>query len=137
MPSDASFEYHPDYSVAEARVKEGNYEEAIIAFQKYMEQFPHEITPHIRIADIQMDHFNNLDGAISELKIALTKAKSADGFSIASFRLADLYLNQRHDSRAAMDCFHDVQRQFPGTRQAAAAFQRAERLIKTKTSEHS
>ncbi len=132
MPSDASIELRPQYSIAEARVREGHYEEAIEAFRGYAAQYPDEIIPHVRIADLQLQQFGNVEEAIAEFKTALPKARGADAISFLNHRLADLYLQHRNDPTAALDCFREIQRRFPKTRQSKTALERAEKLLKEK-----
>ena len=129
MPSDSSFEVRPQYSIAEARIREGRYAEAIEAFRDYAVQYPEEIIPHMRIADLQIERFGNAEAAIAELKAAIPKAKGADAVSFLNHRLADLYLQHRKDRSAALECLRDIQRHYPKTRQAKTALERAERLL--------
>ena len=129
MPSDENFEVRPQYSIAEARVNEGRYEEAIEAFRDYVAQYPEEIIPHVRIADLQLQQFGNVEAAITEFKTALPKAHGADAVSFLNHRLADLYLQHR-DRAAALECFREIQRRFPKTRQSKTALERAEKLLK-------
>ena len=44
---------------------------------------------------------------------------------MASFRLADLYVERQ----AALHCLQEIQRQYPHTKYASAALERAQRLI--------
>jgi len=127
--SDAGVEVQPQYSLAEARAKHGEYPEAIEAYRDYIVKYPKEMLPHMRIADIQLDHFSNAGAAMEEIRLGLAKAQTAQAFAVANFRLAELYMRHRNDAAAALECLQDVQRRFPGTKQAQAAIQRAQRLI--------
>jgi hypothetical protein len=124
---DGGCEIAPQYSIAEARVREGNYEAAIHRYREYIEQYPKEVMPHFQIAEIQSQHFNHADLAILELKQAVPKAQTVEAFALINFRLADLL--EGGDPHAALECLHAIQRQYPHTRQAKAAMERANRLI--------
>lgn len=130
--SDAGVEYQPEFSVAEARVKEKNFEEAIFEFRKGIQQFPEELRPHLRIADILIFEYRDFRNALEELKVASEKAKTAEGFAHVNFRLCEIYLEHWKDMRSAMLCLHDIQRKFPGTPQASAAMERAKKLIESR-----
>jgi tetratricopeptide (TPR) repeat protein len=128
LPSDSSFRVRPEYSIAEARVKQGRYEEAIEAFRRDIEKFPKEVTPHMRIAEILIEHLHDPVNAVVELKAALPKARDVETFALVTHRLADIYAQQLGDSAAAVDCLNEIQRRFPKSRRARAALERAERL---------
>ena len=52
-------------------------------------------------------------------------------FEIRDFEKGtDLLVKSNYDPRSALECLHEVQRRYPGTRQASVAQQRAEHLIR-------
>lgn len=128
-PSNAGFEVKPQYSIAEAREREGHYAEAIEVYRGYKTRYPGEVTPYFRIADLQSEKLGKPRAAIAELRDVLTKARGVEVCAHANFRLAELYMERLHDVGAALDCLREVQRRFPGTRQAADALTRAGRLL--------
>ena len=121
VPSDKNFRIRPEFSIAEAHAKAGRYTEAIEQFRRDIEQFPKEPMPHIRIADIQLQHFHSPAAAYVELQSALSKARSADAFALLSHRLADLTLAQ---PAIAIGYLRQIERRYPGTKHAKAAAER-------------
>jgi len=129
-PSDKGFRVRPEFSIAEAHAKAGRYTEAIVQFRRDIEQFPDEPMPHIRIADIQLEHFHSPAMAFVELQAALSKARSADAFALLSHRLADLTLAQ---PQTAIGHLREIERRYPGTKHAKAAAERIAKLAARKT----
>ncbi len=129
MPSGEGMMVYREYSIAEARVKQGLYADAIAEFQKYKAEDPAGLTPYLRISDLLVDHFDDYPAAVAELRSAIPIAKSKEAFSLVQFRLADLLVKSSYDPKAALECLHEVQRRFPGTRQAQVAQERAAYLI--------
>src|SRR5664279_3670379 len=74
MPSDSSFRIMPEYSLAEARVKKGQYQEAVDEYRKVIVEHPDDIHPHLRIADLALNHLNDVKLAELEFTSALAKA---------------------------------------------------------------
>ncbi len=134
LPSDDNFEVRPQYSIAEARLREGQYEEAIEVYRKYMELYPNEVTPHLRIADLQLVPFNNPDAAMEELKQAIHKSQTVETFSQIHFRLAELYVTHGNRVSDALHSMREIQRCYPKTKQASVALERAGNLLKLQQS---
>jgi len=130
-PSAESCNIYREYSIAEARVKQGLFREAIAEFEKYKLEDPEGLTPYLRIADLLEDKFQDYPAAIAQLRSALPLAHSPKTFSLVQFRLADLLARANDDPRAALECLHEVQRKHPGTPQAAKAEERARYLLET------
>jgi tetratricopeptide (TPR) repeat protein len=129
MPGDSSFNWQPQYSIAEARVKEGLYQEAVASFRDYITQYPQEPTPHLRIADLQLKHLDDPQAARFELEVAVGKSRSGQTFAMANFRLGELYISHLNDSKAALRCYHAVQSRYPKTKYARAAEERAQKIV--------
>lgn len=126
-------EVHPEYSIPEARVKQGRYQEAIEGFREYIVKYPLEIAPHLRIADIHLFHLNDPQTAMVELQTAIPKAQTPEAFAMANFRLSELYLQHAGDTHSALECLKQIQHRHPGTKQAGAALERAKKLIQASS----
>ncbi|MDD2706934.1 MAG: tetratricopeptide repeat protein [Verrucomicrobiae bacterium] len=129
FPSDSSFIYQPDYSLAEAQVKRGDYPKAIEVYRSYAEQFPRETAPYLRIADIKLTQLKDPLGAVAELKSALGKTTGEDAVSLLYQRMADIFWNALDDQPAAMECLKEIQRRFPNSKHASAALMRENILL--------
>lgn len=125
MPSDGSMDVHPDFSLAEAQVRQGHYERAIEVFRDYIVRFPKELTPHIRIADLLVEHFQDYAGAIEELKQAIAKTHAEEATALLFQRMADLHLAHHHDTASAIACLQEIQKRFPNSPRGTAAAERA------------
>src|SRR5689334_8483368 len=76
--SDDSSRIVPEYSVAEARVNQGRYAEAVEQYRLVIAKFPKDTYAHIRIADLALKHLNDPTLAETELKAAFAKARGED-----------------------------------------------------------
>jgi len=54
-PADDSSRIVPEYSVAEARANEGKYQEAVDEYRKVIAEYPDDIYPHLRIAELALN----------------------------------------------------------------------------------
>ena len=124
MPSDSSSRIVPEYSVAEARVKEGRYQEAIDEYRQVIEKHPDDIYAHLRIADVALQHLNDPKTAELELTTALAKAEGEDSAALAAGRLADLYHLTLHDPARALGVMKQLREKIPDTKQAKLAEER-------------
>ena len=127
-PSDDESRVRPDFSVAEACVHRGEYANAIALFREYSARYPEEITPHVRIAELQMDHLLEVDAAIAELRVALAKAHADETFALVANRLADWLVQHRQDAAGAIALMEQIQQRCPDTRYARGAAARVRRL---------
>ena len=133
MPSDSDIQIHPEYSVAEARVKKGKYPEAIDEYRKVIEQHPDDIYPHLRIADLALQHLNDVKLAELELMSAFAKGTGKDTAALAAGRLADLYQHTLHDAARALAVMKQLREKIPDTKQVKLAEERIavlERLVR-------
>jgi tetratricopeptide (TPR) repeat protein len=124
MPSDDKFQIMPEYGVAEARVKEGKYQEAIDEYRKVIIEYPGDIYPHLRIAELAVKHLNDVKLAELELLSAIAKASGADSTALAAGRLADFYQLTLQDPARALEVMKQLREKIPGTKQAKLAEQR-------------
>ena len=131
-PPDSNFRIMPEYSVAEARVNRGKYQEAIDEYRKVIVAHPDDVYPHLRIADLALKHLNDVKLAELELQSALGKATGEDTTALAAGRLADLYQHTLHDVTRALDVMKQLRERIPNTKQAKLAEERIatlERLV--------
>jgi outer membrane protein assembly factor BamD (BamD/ComL family) len=124
MPSDANIRIDPEYSVAEARVNEGKYQEAVDEYRKVVVEHPTDIYPHLRVADLMLKHFNDAKTAELELLSAFTKANGEYTTTLAAGRLADLYQLTLHEPARALEVMKQLREKIPGTKQAKLAEER-------------
>jgi len=132
-PDDSQFRIMPEHSVAEARVNQGQYQEAIDEYRKVIARHPDDIYSHLRIADLALKHLNDVKLAELELQSALGKAIGEDTTALAAGRLADLYQHTLHDAGRALEVMKQLREEIPGTKQAKLAEERIallERLVR-------
>lgn len=123
-PNDSNFRIMPEYSVAEARVKKGKYQEAIDEYRKVIAEHPDDIYPHLRIADLALNHLNDVKLAELELMSAFAKAKGEDTTALAAGRLADFYQHTLREPARALDVMKQLREKIPNTKQAKLAEER-------------
>jgi tetratricopeptide (TPR) repeat protein len=131
-PPDSNFQIIPEYSVAEARVNKGKYQEAVDEYRKVIVAHPDDVYPHLRIADLALKHLNDVKLAELELQSALGKATGEDTTALAAGRLADFYQHTLHDVARALEVMKQLREKIPGTKQAKLAEERIatlERLV--------
>jgi tetratricopeptide (TPR) repeat protein len=114
----------PEYSLAEARVKKGKYQEAIDEYRKVILEHPDDIYPHMRIAELAMKHLNDLKLAELELLSAMGKAKGEDSTALAAGRLADFYQHTLQDTARALEVMKQLRKKIHGTKQSKLAEER-------------
>lgn len=124
MPSDEHFRIMPEYSIAEARVNEGKYRDAIDEYRKVIAEHPDDIYPHLRIAEMAVKHLNDVKLAELELLSAIGKAKGEDTTALAAGRLADFYQLTLLEPARALEVMKQLREKIPGTKQAQLAEER-------------
>ena len=124
MPGDHNFQIIPEYSRAEARVKNGKYEEAIDEYRQVILEYPQDIYPHLRIAELAVKPLNDLKLAELELLSAMGKAKGEDSTALAAGRLADFYQHTLQDPARALAVMKQLRGKIPGTKQSKLAEER-------------
>jgi hypothetical protein len=124
VPDDKHFRIMPEYSLAEARVSEGKYQEAVDEYRKVIIEHPDDIYPHLRIAELALKHLNDLKLAELELLSALGKTKGQDSTALAAGRLADFYQLTLQDPARALEVMKQLREKIPGTKQAMLAEER-------------
>jgi tetratricopeptide (TPR) repeat protein len=123
-PADDSSQITPEYSIAEARVNNGKYPEAIEEYRKIIARHPDDMYPHLRIADIALKYLKDARTAELELQVALAKANGEDSAALAAGRLADLYQLTLRDPARALEVMKQLRERIPTTKQAKLAEER-------------
>jgi len=121
---DEGFRISPEYSVAEARAGAGKYQEAIDEYRKVIAEYPEDIYPHLRIAEMAVKHLHDLNLGELELLSALGKATGEDSTALAAGRLADFYQLTLQDPARALEVMKQVREKIPGAKQARLAEER-------------
>ena len=133
-PADDSSRIVPEYSVAEARVNEGKYQEAVDEYRRVIEKHPGDLYPHLRIAELALNHLNALKLVETELLSALGKAEGEVSIALAAGRLADFYQLTLNDPARALEIMKQVREKIPGTKRADRVEERIavlERVVQT------
>jgi len=114
----------PEYSLAEARVKKGKYQEAIDEYRKVILEHPDDIYPHMRIAELAMKYLNDLKLAELELLSAMGKAKGEDSTVLTAGRLADFYQHTLQDPARALEVMKQLREKIHGEKHSKLAEER-------------
>jgi tetratricopeptide (TPR) repeat protein len=128
--SDSSIRILPEYSVAEARVKQGKYTEAVEEYRKVVAQYPEDAYPHLRIAELALEHLHDSKLAELELLSAVAKAEGEDTSALAAGRLADFYQQTLHDPQRALEALQRLKEKLAGSKRGRLVEQRIETLEK-------
>ena len=128
VPDDAHFRIVPEYSVAEARVKEGKYQEAVDEYRKVIAEYPDDVYLHVRIADLAVTHLKDTKLAELELLSAVAKAQGEDTTAIVAGRLADLYQFTLQQPQRALEVMEQLCAKLPGSKAAVLAEERIRTL---------
>lgn len=114
----------PEYSIAEARVRQGQYEAAVDEFRKVIAQYPEDVYPHLRIAELAVEQLHDLKLAELELLSAVSKAEGKETSALAAGRLADLYQFSLQDPARALAVMKQLREKIPAAKQARLADER-------------
>lgn len=122
-------EAQPLYSAAEARRKQGKFEEAITEVRTQLKKFPDDTQGWMMLAEIQVENLRQFDRGAATLEAFMAReGQSPQHIILALSRLADWHLKFRHDYAAARELLERIVRQFPDLPQARAAYQRLAHL---------
>ena len=116
-PADENFPVVPEYSVAEARAKEGKYQEAVDEYRKVITEHPADVYAHVRIAELATEHLHDLKLAETELLAAQAKAVQEDAMALTAHRLADLYQHQLNSPQRGLDVLLSVRGRLTSAKQ--------------------
>jgi tetratricopeptide (TPR) repeat protein len=124
LGDDSDTRVMPEYSMAQARLKEGRYIDAVAEYQKVIDQFPQDIHAHLQIAEIAAEKLNNFGLAELELQSAVAKASSPDAVALAAHRLADFYQQKLQQPARAAEVMEKLRTRLSETKHALGAQQR-------------
>lgn len=119
----------PFYSIAQAKRKQGKYDEAMAEVQKQLEHFPNDYTGHMLLAEIQVEDLKDLAAAeITVRRVCHLPEQTPQNIAGALRQLADWHLQYAHDPEAARQDLEEIVERFPGTEAAQMAAQRIAHL---------
>jgi len=111
-----------EYTRAAAKVSQGDYEGAIVAYRKIAADEPDNRFPIIEIAKIQRENLEDSDAAIQTLETAIEeKSWEVNDAAAMVFRLEDIYLTDKENPERAKELLQMIVDEFPETRHAANA----------------
>src|SRR5262245_5464081 len=119
----------PFYSIAQAKRKQGKYDEAMAEVQKQLERFPNDYTGHMLLAEIQVQDLKDLAAAeVTVRRLCHLPEQTPQNIAGALRQLADWHLQYAHDPDAARQDLEEIVERFPGTEAAQMAAQRIAHL---------
>lgn len=124
----------PFYSIAQAKRKQGKYDEAIAEVQKQLGIFPNDYTGHMLLAAIQVENLNDLPAAeITIQRLCHLPEQTPQNIAATLTQLADWHLQYAQDPEAARRELERIIEQFPDTEAAHRAAQRIAHLATAET----
>ena len=122
-------EAKPLYSTAQARRKQGKFNEAIHEIQNQLARFPTDVIGQLMIAEIQAVNLNDLPSAdITIQQLCNQPGHAPKNVAFALTQLADWQLKYSQDTEAARQSLEKIIERFPATDLAQAAAQRLAHL---------
>jgi len=109
-------------------VKEGKYAEALDEYRKVIAEYPKDVYPHLRIADLALAYLNDVKLAETELRTAFGKATGPETTVNSAGRLADFYQFTLQQPQRALDAMEQLRERLPGTKHALLAEERIRTL---------
>jgi tetratricopeptide (TPR) repeat protein len=123
----------PYYSIAETRVKQGKYREAVYEIQQELEKFPTDVTGHMKLAEIQARYLNDLPGAqLTIERLCNQPGHLPPHLAHALNSLADWHLKVQ-DPDSARQALERIIALLPETEQSNLAAQRIAHLASKST----
>ncbi|MBI5385094.1 MAG: hypothetical protein HZA90_10450 [Verrucomicrobia bacterium] len=124
-------EPEPLYSIAQAKRKKGQYQEALWEIQQQLDKFPNDITGQMMMAEIQAENLNDLEAAaLTVHRLCDHPGQAPAAITGALNALADWQLKLAQDPDAARASLEEVVRRLPDTPLAHSARQRIAHLAK-------
>ena len=119
----------PAYSIAQAKQKRGNYEEAIAEARKQLERFPTDVEGQMLIAQIQAEDLKDLPAAeLTVERFCAQPGHASQNIAFALYSLADWHLKITQDRAAARRHMEKIIELFPGSELALGAAHRIAHL---------
>jgi tetratricopeptide (TPR) repeat protein len=126
---DVPMEPQPAYSIALAKKNQGRYLEAVRDIRTQLDRFPTDLEGHLLLAEILVEHLNDLPGADLAIKRWVAQPGHVPkNITFALYSLADWHLRFGHDREAARECLQNVIDLLPGSEYALGAAQRIAHL---------
>ena len=126
---DAVGEEQPLYSIAVARRKRGQYQEAIYHIQEQLQKFPKDAVGQLMLAEIQADDLKDLQAAeITVTRFCDQPGHAPAAVAMALHQLADWRLKYGQDIDGAIHALQSVVDRYPGSEPAQIATQRIAHL---------
>lgn len=124
----------PAYSVAQARQKQGRYQEAAIEIRAQLAKFPTDFEGHMLLAQLQAENLNDLAGAEATIEQLVAQPGHAPcNIAFALYSLADWHLQHAKDPAAARLALERVLELLPNSEFALGAAQRIAHLADRET----
>jgi tetratricopeptide (TPR) repeat protein len=122
-------EPRPMYSVAQARQKQGRYQEAAVEILAQLAKFPHDFEGHMLLAQLQAENLHDLPGAEATIDQLVAQPGHAPcNLAFALYSLADWHLKYASDPDAARLALERVLQLLPDSEFALGAAQRIAHL---------
>jgi tetratricopeptide (TPR) repeat protein len=119
----------PFFSIAEARRKQGRYEEALAAVREQLTRFPDHFRGQMLLAEIQAEDLRDLPAAATTIEACVSQPGHAPkNITFALLRLAEWQLKLASDRAAAQAALERIEQLLPGTPEAHLARQRLAHL---------
>jgi tetratricopeptide (TPR) repeat protein len=129
---DVEIEPRPYYSIAEAKRKRGLYNEAVAAIRKQLEKFPTDLDGQLKLAEIQAENLNDLEGAeLTVRRLCEQPGHPPRNIAFALNSLADWQIRFGVDPEAARQTLERLIEVLPDSEFALIAAQRIAHLAKT------
>jgi tetratricopeptide (TPR) repeat protein len=126
----------PLYSMAEAKRKRGNYQEAAAEVERELEQFPNDYPGLLMLAEIQAEDLKDLAAAQGTIeRMVQQEGHAPKNVAFALNRLADWHLKLANQPEAARRTLEWIPQLFPDTELAYMASQRLAHLGQTSPTE--
>lgn len=126
-------EKKPLYSIANAKRKRGQYQEALEEVQRQLARFPNDFEGVMLEASIMAENLQDLPGAEETLDTLCAKSKWPDRQIAAAWtQIADWHLKLGTDVASARATLQKIVDRFPGTEISLHAEQRLGHLVETE-----
>jgi hypothetical protein len=127
-------EPRPAYSVAQARQKQGRYQEAAVEIRAQLARFPNDFEGHMLLAQLQAENLNDLRGAEATIEELVAQPGHAPcNVAFALYSLADWHLKHARDPAAARLALERILELLPDSEFALGAAQRIAHLADAET----
>jgi len=131
---DVEIEPMPYYSIAEAKRKRGLYTEAVAEIRKQLDKFPTDFEGQLKLAEIQAENLNDLEGAeLTVRRLCEQPGHRPGNIALALNSLADWQIRFGVDPEAARQSLEKLMAVLPESEFALIAAQRIAHLAKTET----